>query len=175
MYEDGFDSDGELGPFFDAVVGKRLYTYQEPELLEAPSLLESENSNFSKFSNVSNVSNSNAGPRTFRLGAADPGRLDKIDLQCQLELLGLSKEWNREELLQRLKSARESRLQYRVMRLLDGTSGQGDPGNEAPVNDEPDQGNKENATGVNVGESFCLFIVSNNSALNFLTIYLSRP
>ena len=107
-YEEGCDSDGDVGPFYDAVHGEELYGYHE-EVHEG-NLFRAEVEN-AQIENAGNTGNQ--APRT-RFEMADEAimSLKKGDLVEQCRKLGLDTRGNKGPLQERLKKAREERREY---------------------------------------------------------------
>ena len=102
-YEEGYDSDGQIGPFYDAVKGEGgIEFYEEaifnPDPNDATADVPSEEPN--------------SDIRVFNMQNGDIRKLLVKDLREQCKLLGLDARGNKSVLIERLNAAREKKHCY---------------------------------------------------------------
>lgn len=128
-YDDGYDSEGQIGPFFDAVYGEEGDSFFEEciGVVESPDN-NSETGTVDCTDDGPEISQNNAAKeenvneenteRKFAMADADISRLFKRDLVEQCKLLGLDIKGNKPVLVERLKKAREDGHCYLPPELL---------------------------------------------------------
>ena len=119
-YEEGYDSDGQLGPFYDAVEGEGGIMYHEDSIRCAmldsstPSLDNAAESSQTGTDTNADTSDtiSEESNRLFTMQDGDIKKLYVKDLREQCKLLGLDTRGNKQPLIERLIKAREDKLCY---------------------------------------------------------------
>ena len=115
-YEDGYDSDGQVGPFYDSVFGIDPITFHEDAILDQEPTLNADGTS-TIVRNENDTRNSDNSK--FSMSDAEIMSLRKPELMEQCKLLGLDKRGNKEPLQERLKKARTDGICYLTNEQLD--------------------------------------------------------
>ena len=108
LYEDGYDSDGQIGPFYDSIFGMEAVKFHEDTIRSEDLMPETKTG-----VNVTASQNGSENHKDkFTMTDVEIMALRKSDLVEQCKLLGLDKRGNKDPLQQRLKKARDDGMCY---------------------------------------------------------------
>ena len=120
QFEEGYDSDGQLGPFYDAVIGEEVEGYYEEaiEVVQAAVPVSDASNDESNEMEVE-VAVEEDNDRRFTMSDDIMVTLNKKYLVEQCTLLGLNPRGNKGPSIERLKKAREDkRCFYQLRRWI---------------------------------------------------------
>ena len=106
LYEDGYDSDGQIGPFYDSVFGMEAVKFNKDTIRSEESISEV-NTGMNETTSQNGSENDK-----FTMADAEIMALGKSELVEQCRIFGLDKRGNKEPLQQRLKKARDDGMCY---------------------------------------------------------------
>ena len=125
LHDEGYDSDGELGPFFDAVEDEDELACDEDEVGERENGLSAAgNSENAKNPGIANTENTENRFCTLTDDEIDT-MLVRL-LKGELKKLGLSIRGKKSDLIRRLKEGRDGKVKYKPAPAAGTTRGEGE-------------------------------------------------